>query len=269
MQEARFDTSNFFAQPLHPSSPTNGSFDLLGVQICDTADASIDDSMSPDDDLEFSCVLHDMYKSHQADSESFEGGDDAGEQGRMTMSDPSAFPLQFLLDSVVAPVQLAYIKPEADSSLFDSTSLSLSNDGQMWSHAHVAPKLEGHSNSGQYHSHPLRLSKSPPFTCPLPECGRKYRRKGDLKVHCVTKHPGMIALHRSISTPKSTKEGKAFPCPVESCRCGFKWERDLRRHIKGKHMPQREDSSRPPKAWARRPVEFNDLNMCRWKLGRR
>jgi len=255
----RFDTSNFFAQGPDVSSPASNA----SGHICETD--SNDDSLSPDDDFEFPCVYQGMYKGQQAESESFEGGEDAGAD-----QVSNAFPLQFLLEAVVAPVQMAAIKAEPDSNtLFDSTSLSY--DGQHWLQNVALVKTECHDpGRHQIQSKPIiRLSKSPPFTCPLPECARKYRRKGDLKVHCVTKHPGMVSLHRSISTPKSTKEGKAFPCPVPSCRCGFKWERDLRRHIKGKHMPQKSDPTRPPKGWPRLPVEFNDLNMCRWSVGRR
>jgi hypothetical protein len=222
--------------------------------------------MSPADDLEFASVLHNFCH----DPVLFEDqGDEIGyrtpSESHLTLSESHGFPLQYLLGAVVAPSPLVAIKTEPDSSLFDS--LSMSGDGQIWQTGLVSLKMEA-SPCMDYVPFPIKFSKSPPFTCPLPDCGRKYRRKGDLKVHCVTKHPGMTALHRSISTPKSTKDGKTYPCPVESCRCGFKWERDLRRHIKGKHMPQKSDS-RAPKAWARRPVEFNDLNMCRWKIGRR
>jgi len=80
------------------------------------------------------------------------------------------------------------------------------------------------------------------WACPVSNCGKSYRFKGDLKYHVKRKHPERLDLPSTISKPRSAKEGKTYPCPVATCACGFKWARDLRRHIKTKH-PENEDES--------------------------
>lgn len=81
------------------------------------------------------------------------------------------------------------------------------------------------------------------WACPVSNCGKSYRFKGDLKYHVKRKHPERLDLPSTISKPRSAKEGKSYPCPVATCACGFKWARDLRRHIKTKHPENEEDST--------------------------
>jgi len=81
------------------------------------------------------------------------------------------------------------------------------------------------------------------WACPVSNCGKSYRFKGDLKYHVKRKHPERMDLPSTISKPRSAKEGKSYPCPVATCACGFKWARDLRRHIKTKHPENEEDST--------------------------
>lgn len=81
------------------------------------------------------------------------------------------------------------------------------------------------------------------WACPVPNCGKSYRFKGDLKYHVKRKHPERTDLPSTISKPRSAKDGKTYPCPVATCACGFKWARDLRRHIKTKHPENEEESS--------------------------
>lgn len=83
--------------------------------------------------------------------------------------------------------------------------------------------------------------KSSSFVCPLPNCRRTYRRKGDLKVHVKKKHPSYVELPDQISKPRSSRLNKPFPCPVEDCPCGFMRQRGLQRHFRKKH-PQLVDS---------------------------
>jgi hypothetical protein len=81
----------------------------------------------------------------------------------------------------------------------------------------------------------FRSSETRLHECPVVNCGKRYRRKGDLKYHITNKHPQHAQLAEVISRAKSEKDGKDFPCPIPDCKCGFKWHRDLKRHMKGKH----------------------------------
>lgn len=61
-----------------------------------------------------------------------------------------------------------------------------------------------------------------------------YRWKGSLKSHVLDHHRNP-ALAKTISPPKSQKEGHAFPCPLPSCKSGFHRASDLHRHLNLKH----------------------------------
>ena len=71
------------------------------------------------------------------------------------------------------------------------------------------------------------------FWCPALECGRKYKRKGDLKSHVKAKHSEMAP--EQISRNRSFREGKPFQCPYTNCESGFLMIRGLKRHLKQKH----------------------------------
>lgn len=71
------------------------------------------------------------------------------------------------------------------------------------------------------------------WACPV--CPLSYIRKGDLKVHLLSKHKSRFAEYTAIFKPKSSKEGKRFPCPVEGCPCGYANRRDRKKHILEKH----------------------------------
>jgi hypothetical protein len=106
-------------------------------------------------------------------------------------------------------------------------------------------------------------------SCPIPQCNKSYRRKGDLKFHVIHKHPNFATLPTSISKPKSDKEGKNFPCPVPDCKCGFKWHRDLRRHFKTKHQElssQLEAYEQMDREEEEEDVQFDEKFEAQWKL---
>lgn len=76
--------------------------------------------------------------------------------------------------------------------------------------------------------------ESASYVCPIPNCDRTYRRKGDLKQHVMAKHENS-EIAANISPARSSKEGKPFPCPEESCPSGYQRQADLMRHQKKKH----------------------------------
>jgi len=95
------------------------------------------------------------------------------------------------------------------------------------------------------------------FSCPVVGCGKKYRFKGDLKVHLKKKHPEeAVTLGSSVSRARSSKDGKPYPCPVGNCPCGYVAMRDLHRHLRTKHpqlrLPPLTESS---STWTRDQVE--------------
>jgi len=116
----------------------------------------------------------------------------------------------------------------------------------------------------------LDRDKENPHVCPVTTCGRRYKRKGDLKTHCLQKHPELSSLARFVSPPKSRKEGKTYPCPIESCQCGYKWKRDLQRHILLKHGADFKKSRRGGERLTFvRPVEqvtFDANFMCKFDI---
>jgi len=80
-----------------------------------------------------------------------------------------------------------------------------------------------------------KKTDSAPFGCPVPGCGLRYRRKGDLKVHTYVKHRDQPELPALISKPKSNKVGKKWCCPLPDCPSGYTRKSDLLKHISSKH----------------------------------
>jgi len=104
--------------------------------------------------------------------------------------------------------------------------------------------------------------------CPVQNCGRRYKHKGDLKFHCREKHRDFKELPGSISGTKSTKDGKTYACPVHNCPCGYKWKRDLRRHLFSKH-PEVEANVPGKRLRLTKPIQevtFDKYNMCKFDI---
>ena len=99
----------------------------------------------------------------------------------------------------------------------------------------------------------VKDQKNKAYICPITDCGRRYKYRGDLASHFRKKHhknPSYASLAGKIFTPRSSKIGKPFPCPFESCPSGFAWERDCQRHVKLKHTnPVINDVSKKPIVW--------------------
>ncbi len=79
-----------------------------------------------------------------------------------------------------------------------------------------------------------------PHVCPLTECQRRYRRKGDLKVHVKNHHAALLSL---VSRPKSTRVDKPVGCPFPSCPSGFTRKNALYRHLRNKHQGRRPEEA--------------------------
>jgi hypothetical protein len=155
------------------------------------------------------------------------------DEGPLRPPDRSAIQ-NFFADAIIPSPQthqnVEHIKREQSYSPFDSME-------------------EGIEVDANWTKPPLLTSKSPSVDadlssqanlhkCPVENCTKSYRRKGDLKFHVIRKHPNYTALPGLISKPKSDKSGKSYPCPIPWCKCGYKWPRDLQRHIESKHKDE-------------------------------
>jgi hypothetical protein len=106
------------------------------------------------------------------------------------------------------------------------------------------------------------------FSCPVADCRKRYKFKGDLKFHAFHKHPEISNLPEIISRPKSSKTDKPYPCPMRACNCGYFWKRDLRRHVQSKHPEVRYSAELydTEGSLSNSVLKFDDKNMCTFNV---
>lgn len=79
------------------------------------------------------------------------------------------------------------------------------------------------------------------FVCPIEQCPRRYRRKGELKTHMLQKHTAaQVAAYPDIIASRSSAEGKPYVCPYPACADthGYQRPHGLRRHLRQMHAEQ-------------------------------